>query len=709
MKRICLSLMLGIVAVGAFAQLSLEDVISGGKNFYKYYMFNYDVKFKGESNDLVIQRNDSVFFQSINDNQIKYAFNKESLNNILKDNGLEGMKYLPRLTWESSSLISFSDRVGYYLVDLNGLKVDFVAKPEGAENIDWISLEQKLAYTKGNSLYLISNGEEQEVGISELEGIVYGTSVHRNEFGITKGTYWSPDGSKLAFYRKDETMVTDYPLVNIEPRVAELENIKYPMAGMTSHEVTVGVYDLKSKTTLYLKTGEPKDRFFTNICWTPDGKYLLVAELNREQNHMYMNKYDVVTGDLVATLFEEKDDKWVEPQHPALFIPGKNNQFIWQSVKDGYNHLYLYNTDGKLIKQLTKGNWEVTDIIGFDDKAKNLFISATKETPLESHAYRVNLASGKMNRITAANGVHRVIISKDGKYAVSNYRSLDQPVRTVVYSTVGKELKELKQAKNPYENMEIGKIKMVELTTKDGETPLYGRLVLPTNFDPAKKYPVIVYVYGGPHVQQIQNTWQGGVRGWQLYMAQKGYIAFTMDNRGTPSRGKDFEQAIHRQLGTLEVEDQMQGIEYLKSLPYVDADRIGVHGWSYGGFMTISLMTEHPEVFKVGVAGGPVIDWKYYEIMYGERYMDTPQENPEGYEKSNLNNKVNQLEGRLMVIHGAIDPTVVWQHSLSFVCECVKNGVQLDYFVYPRHEHNVRGHDRIHLMEKVSRYFDDFL
>ena len=709
MRKVFLLLLLMVITVNSSAQLSLEDVISGGENFYKYYMFSYNAKFKGESNDLVFQQKDSVFFQPINKQERVFGFDRITLNEILVENGLDEIKYLPNINWENSSEISFATREGYYFLNLNSKSASYIAKPKDADNVDWLSLKKQLAYTKGNDLYIYANGSEQQVAVSEEEGIVYGTSVHRNEFGIHKGTYWSPDASKLAFYRKDETMVSDYPLVNVEERVAELENIKYPMAGMTSHEVTIGIYDLSTKQTIYLNTGEPKDRYFTNVCWSADGKFILIAELNRGQNHMHLNKYDASTGEFVSTLFEEKDDKWVEPQHPALFIPGKNDRFIWQSVKDGYNHLYVYDLNGKLIKQLTKGEWEVTDVLGFDDKAKNIFITTTKESPLESHAYKVNLTSGKMNRITTAEGAHKVIISKDGKYAISNYSSLDQPMRTVLYTTNGKELKELHQAKNPYEDIEIGEIKMVELSTKDGEIPLYGRMVLPTNFDPSKKYPVIVYVYGGPHAQMVQNRWQGGARGWQLYMAQKGYIAFTLDNRGTPYRGKDFEQAIHRQLGTLEVEDQMQGIEYLKSLPYVDADRIGVHGWSYGGFMTTTLMTEHPEVFKVGVAGGPVIDWKYYEIMYGERYMDTPQENPEGYAKANLNNKVNQLEGRLMIIHGAIDPTVVWQHSLTFVRECVKNGVQLDYFVYPRHEHNVRGHDRIHLMEKVSRYFDDFL
>jgi dipeptidyl-peptidase-4 len=243
----------------------------------------------------------------------------------------------------------------------------------------------------------------------------------------------------------------------------------------------------------------------------------------------------------------------------------------------------------------------------------------------------------------------------------------------------------------------------------DGVTDLYYRLIKPNNFDPKKKYPAIIYVYGGPHAQLVNNRWLGGARMWQYYMAQKGYVMLTVDNRGSANRGLKFENVIHRQLGVNESADQMKGVELLKNLGYVDSERIGVHGWSFGGFLTTSLMLKKTDVFKVGVAGGPVIDWKYYEVMYGERYMDTPLENPKGYRESNLKNYVPNLKGKLLIIHGASDNTVVWQNSLSFVHECVKQDVLLDYFVYPRHEHNVRGIDRVHLMRKITQYFDDFL
>lgn len=711
MKKIFLILVVAFSMISMNGQLTIEDVIHGGKTFYNYYPRALNVKFKGDANILVHQRRDSVFTQALNSDKQVFLFDLKWLNKIMSSEGHETLRYLPSLNWDSEQTFSFTTAEGYFTIDTESNKITmFVGREKGADNLDLNKATSTVAYTIENDLY-IKTGKEQAIEVAGDEGddVIFGHTVHRNEFGIDKGTFWSPDGVYLAFYREDNSMVSDYPLVNVSERVAKLENIKYPMAGMKSHQVKVGVYNLATKSTVYLKTGEPYDRFFTNVCWTPDNKYLLIAELNRGQNHMQLKKYDASTGEYVATLFEEKDDRWTEPQNPALFIPNKKGDFIWQSQKDGYNHLYIHSLDGTLKKQLTKGDWEVTSVLGFDKAGKYVFIESTKEGAIERQAYKVSLASGKMTRITAETGVHHVKISKDGRYAITSFSSLNVPSKTNLKDTRGRLIRTLETVENPYKGIETGKVELIRLKTKDNQFDLDARMVLPVGFDPSKKYPVIVYVYGGPHSQLVQNRWMGGARGWQLYMAQKGYIAFTLDNRGTTGRGKEFAQAIHRQLGQLEVEDQMQGIEYLKSLPYVDADRIGVHGWSYGGFMTISMMTQYPDVFKAGVAGGPVIDWKYYEIMYGERYMDTPEENPEGYEQANLNNKVKDIEGRLMVIHGAIDPVVVWQHSLTFVRECVKNRVQIDYFPYPRHEHNVRGRDRIHLMEKVTRYFDDFL
>jgi dipeptidyl-peptidase-4 len=562
-----------------------------------------------------------------------------------------------------------------------------------------------VGYTVKNNLFIAGKSGIRQVTNDSEPHIINGATVHRNEFGIDKGIFWSPAGNKLAFYRMDETMVGDYPLVDYMAREAELVNIKYPMAGMTSHQVKLGVYNPATKQTIFLKTGEPLDHYLTNICWSPDEESIFIQELNREQNQMKLNQYDVVTGEFVKTILEETDSKYVEPEHPILFSTVDPEKFYYQSRRDGWNHVYQCTVKNGIVAQITKGEWEVTDLSGFDAKEENMFFEATKESPIERHFYRMNLRSGKTDKLTDASGTHFCILSPDQQNVVDRWSSTNIPGQLDLITLKKKAKLTIFQAENTLKDFDLGENTVFTIKAADGTTDLYCRMIKPNNFDPTKKYPVIVYVYGGPHAQLINKTWQNEARWWQYYMASKGYIAFTVDSRGSANRGKAFENAIHRQLGVIETADQMKGIDYLKTLPYVDVTRIGVHGWSYGGFMTLNLKLKHPEIFKVAVAGGPVVDWNMYEVMYGERYMDTPQENPEGYENANMLNYINKLDGKLMLIHGVQDPTVVMQQSMQFLKKCIDLDKQVDFFVYPTHEHNVRGNDRLHLMEKISNYF----
>lgn len=633
----------------------------------------------------------------------------ENLNKVMKSAGEKELDAIPQLTWLSADNFYFSENNKIYTYTLSSAKLAVSnTLNEKAENTDIQKATLNAAYTIDNNIYISVNGKETAITADKNINIVNGKSVHRDEFGITKGTFWSPKGILLAFYRMDQTMVTDYPLVHITECPATEENIKYPMAGMTSHHVTVGVFDPVTKKTVFLKTGEPLDHYLTNISWSPDEKYIFIAELNREQNHMKLNQYEVSTGNFIKTLFEEKDKEYVEPLNPLFFLKNNPNQFIYQSAKNGYNHLYLYNTEGKMIKQLTKGNWEVTELKGTDAKETKVFFISTAASPLERHLYSVDLKSGKITQISTNKGTHDAQVSNDGKFVLDNYSSTAIPNDYILETTGGKTLHTIFTSENPLKNFIMGEMSIFTIRSNDS-TDLYCRLIKPADFDPLKKYPAIVYVYGGPHDQLITESWLGGSGMFLQYLAAKGFVVFTLDNHGSSGRGLAFEQAIHRNLGVIEVEDQMLGVDYLKKLFYVDTTRIGVHGWSYGGFMTISMMLKNPGIFKAAVAGGPVIDWKYYEVMYGERYMDTPEENPEGYENANLLNYVKNLKGKLLIIHGTIDPTVVWQNSLAFLKKCIEQGKQLDYFVYPEHEHNVRGKDRLHLYKKIETYFDDFL
>jgi dipeptidyl-peptidase-4 len=612
----------------------------------------------------------------------------------------------------------------------------FNLQGEGPTNFDFCKENGYMAYTIGNDLYVAHERDFSSMVNPKVTGnqqqekdVVYGQAVHRNEFGIMKGTFWSPKGTYLAFYRMDQSMVTDYPQVNTTARIAELVPDKYPMAGMTSHKVTVGIYNVKDGKTIYLQAGDPTDRYFTNISWGPDEKSIFVIELNRDQNHAQLVQYDAVSGQKIGVLYEEKHARYVEPQHPLIFLPWDDSQFIYQTQRDGFNHLYLMDTKTKLKGEwktgkdsedqyceylktipLTEGNWLVQDVLGFNTSRKEIIIASTEISPLQTNIFSLNVKNGKRTLIGMEDGTHQAKLSASGTYLIDYFTSNNVPREISILPTTGKKGTTLFTATDPLkENYNLPEITVGTIKAADGETDLYYRLIKPVNFDPNKKYPAIIYVYGGPHAQMIHNTRFYDARGWDLYMAQQGYVMLTVDNRGSDNRGIKFENCTFRHLGTEEMKDQVQGAKFLQSLPYVDADKIGVHGWSFGGFMTTNLMLTYPDIFKVGVAGGPVIDWQFYEVMYGERYMDTPQANPEGYKESNLRLKAGNLKGRLEVIIGGMDPTCVPQHSISFLRACIDAGTHPDFFIYPEDGHNMMGRDRVHLHEHITRYFLDHL
>ena len=578
------------------------------------------------------------------------------------------------------------------------------------------------AFTEGQSLFIRkADGSKAPVAESESSEITYGQFVSRNEFGIDGGIFWSPDSTKLAFYRKDESRVTSFPHLDITTRTGSLKNIKYPMAGMESENIQLGIYDIATEQTVYVKENAfGYDRYLTNVSWSPDASRIFIQVLDRSQKHLMLNMYDSTTGEFIKTILSEDNSKYVEPQDPIWFIKGHDNLFIYRTDnRDGYRNLYLCDIDGN-VRRLTETDADVAYVA---NDGKHVWYTSAEISPVENHLFRISISvpksaatkgatavkTGKPVRLTQTEGWHEIAMNQDCSRYTDTWSSLSTPRVTDLCTSEGKVLRNLLTAEDPTLGYSYSEISLGTVKSADGKYDNWYRLIKPKDFDPEKKYPVIVYVYGGPHSQMVRNTFMAELRRWEMYMAQRGYIVYVQDNRGTSNRGADFEKAIHGQCGQAEMADQMEGVKMLMELPYVDCGRIGVHGWSYGGFMTISLITNWPDIFKVAVAGGPVIDWKWYEIMYGERYMDHPDTNPEGYAKTSLLNKAKDLKGKLLICQGAIDPVVVWEHSLSFVRECVKNNVQVDYFPYPCHEHNVIGKDRVHLMDKVTMYFEDYL
>ncbi len=706
--------LLGCASASAQKEFTLEDLNFGGKNYHNMVAKSKTLTWQGDQ--LMHMEKDSCWTVDTKTGKEKLAFTAEQVKKWA------GLDQAPNLMWASFPyadkplmlVYTYEERI---LVDVKKQQVEWRQSTNEEAASDWNKTSRNVAYVKNDNLWVTTaNGGCRQITSDGSRNIVYAQAVHRNEFGIEKGTFWDNKGDKLAFYRMDQSMVADYPLITV-PEIYDSAHVeatpapeKYPMAGQTSHKVQVGVLDIATNKVTYLNTGDPTDRYFTNVCWSPDDKLVYMFELNRDQNDCRLVSYDAATGAKMGEIYRETSEKYVEPSVPIQFLPWDNSKFVMQSQKDGYNHLYLYNADGSLVKQLTSGKWVVMEMLGFDIEHKAIIITSNEVYPIQKNIFSVDVATGKRTRVDeGGKGWHGAVLNVNGTWLADYYSEPDVPRNIAIVNTATGKATRYFTAPDPWEGYTVPEYSCGTIKAADGTTDLYYRLVKPVGFDPAKKYPTVVYVYGGPHAHNVDARWHYCSRSWETYMAQRGYLLFILDNRGSENRGRDFEQATFRHLGQEEMKDQMKGVEFLKSLPYVDADRLGVHGWSYGGFMTISLMTNYPDVFKVGVAGGPVIDWKWYEVMYGERYMDTPQSNPEGYAQASLIHKAKDLKGRLQIIIGLNDPTVVPQHAYSFLKACIAAGTQPDFYVYPGQGHNMMGHQSVHLHERITRYFDDYL
>ncbi len=609
---------------------------------------------------------------------------------------------------------------------------------EGATELVWNKESRAMAYCIGPNVFVqTSDGQRTQLTTDGSDDIVYGHSVSRDEFGISSGLFWSPDGQRLTFYKKDQSRIPSYPQVDITQRIAATYVDKYPMAGEESEDVSVAVFDVPTGKTVWLQNPKPKTDYMTNLSWAPDGKKLYVFELNRDQDFMQLFAYDAATGVKDAEpLIEEKHPKYVEPLHTLTFLPWDATKAVMQSSRDNWNHLYLLNLRKKTYPEwreaagggttcdhiavtlLTPGDFTMRDFLGFNQKEKTALFIGNVTHPLHHTIHKVEIKDKGLKikdsqalptLLSAGEGVHSATLSASGAQLIDTYSSPTVTRRVELTDTKSGKSVNLLTAEDPWKDYNVPEITGGSIKAADGVTDLYYRLIKPVDFDPTKKYPTVIYVYGGPHAHNVQASRGYYFRGWEIYMAQKGYVIFVLDNRGSQYRGQQFEQATFRHLGEEEMKDQLCGVEFLKRLPYVDADRMGIHGWSFGGFMTTNLMCTYPDVFKVGVAGGPVVDWKYYEVMYGERYMDTPEQNPEGYAACSLLPKAKNLKGRLQIILGYNDPTCVPQHTLSFIRASIDAGTQPDLFLYPGDGHNMFGTDQVHLHERITRYFEDYL
>ncbi len=575
---------------------------------------------------------------------------------------------------------------------------DFAAKSfrrltnvsEPQYNVKFSPDGKSVGFVRENNIFIvdIASGAERQLTKDGAEHIINGKFdwVYEEEFEISDGWQWSPDSRHIAFWRLDENRVPEYTLTEWDSLHLTLIPMRYPKAGDPNSVVKIGVVDVQSSSTTWIDIGTNDDVYIPRIQWTLDPGILSVQRMNRGQNLLELLYADISTG-ATRTVLTETDDKWVEVTNDLTFL--KNGDFIWPSERDGYRHLYLYRNDGTLLNQITKGKWEVESLYGVDDKAGELYYSSTEASPLERQIYKIQLNGKKEHRLTAIPGTHAGNFSPTYEYCLDTYSNISTPSKVMLLNGEGKPLATIVDNDNAaLHDIQFGTTTFLSFTTSDS-VQLNASILKPADFDSTKKYPVLVYTYGGPGSQVVRDAWENSL--WYAYLGQHGYLIFKVDNRGTGARGKEFKTAGYRNLGKWEVHDQVEGAKYLASLPYVDKTRIGIWGWSYGGYLSSMVILNGADYFKAAIAVAPVTNWRYYDNIYTERYMGTPQDNPAGYLESSPITHASKLKGKFLLIHGTSDDNVHFQNTANFVSALEKANKQFTTMFYPDKNHGIYG------------------
>lgn len=635
----------------------------------------------------------------------------DSLRDAWKAAGLSGrVTVSSAFTWVDVDTLRYARGASVYRIHLAPLRIEpvLVTSVRGARPIAFAPGDAFVSYVKDHDVCVLGpDGDPTRVTRGGSDDVTFGVSVSRNEIGIRDGMWWCPNGRRLAFYKEDRRQIPRYPYADFRPTPARGVYGRYPMAGGKDSIVFVGVHDTQGGETVWLDTDPTVDEYLTNVTWSPDGETLWVVHVNRDQNVARLVPYDAKTGARGKALLTERDEQWVEPEIPPRFLPDGSGRFLWFSRRDGYRQPYVCAPDGSVGPRLMTGDYDVLSFVGFTPDGTAFDVVTTGPDPRQRHVYRIAVDGGE-TPLTTGRGRHRATVSPDGRHVLDAHSHLELPLAIDVTTIDGKRVRRVHQADNPLAKFRTGTQRFFEIESADGHT-LYGHAIFPPDAKRGDNHPVIHYVYGGPHAQLVTDTWMGGGGRWILwmhYMASRGYVVVRVDNRGTPNRGIEFEQAIHRRLGQLEVEDQVAALEWLHGLGVTDRTRVGVHGWSYGGYMTLMLATKAGAHYRAAVSGAPVTDWKYYEVGYGERYMDTPKSNPEGYAKARPAAHIEGLKARLLVVHGTADDVVMFQNTIDFVDRCIDEGVEVETMIYPGQRHGLGGKSFAHFLRKMTRFFD---
>ncbi len=614
----------------------------------------------------------------------------------------------------------------FYVYDINN-KVLAPLSENGDQRLATFSPDAtKVAFMRDNNLFikdLKTNEEIQFTHDGEWNHVINGAPdwVYEEEFGFAQGFYWSPDSKKIAYYRFDESNVKEFNMQMTEGLYMQDYKFKYPKAGEDNSIVEVYVYDLASGETKKMDTGEETDIYLPRIKWTQDPNVLAIQRLNRHQNHLEILAADATTGE-TTIFYDETNPYYIDVTDNWTFLED-GTRFLMTSEKDGYNHIYLYLMDGTLVKQLTSGEWEVTNVYGFD--GKEVYFQAAKNSSIERQIYAVNL-KGEMRTLINKVGTNNARFSSNFKYLININSSVDQPHQYVLFDKKGKQVRVLEDNKEFAERMKeynLGKKEFITITDPaftlpDGtQIEMQTWRILPPDFDPNKQYPVLIYVYGGPGHQTVNNAWGSDDYAWMQLLAQNGIICVSINNRGGGARGEVFKKMTYQQLGKYETEDMITLAKYMAAQPYVNPEKIAIYGWSYGGFMATSGITKGADYISTAVAVAPVTNWRYYDNIYTERFMRTPQENPSGYDDNSPINFVDKLKGNYLLCHGSGDDNVHFQNAMELIKALISEGKQFDLMVYPNKNHSIYGQYeeggvevRMHLFEKINNFlFENLL
>ncbi len=613
---------------------------------------------------------------------------------------------------ETESIYRWSSKSNYFIWNI-GNKVLSSLSENGKQRLaDFSPDGSKVAFVRENNIFIkdLVSGEEMQITFDGKDrNIINGTTdwVYEEEFGFIKGFYWSPDGSKIAYYRFDESAVVEYEMQMWGELYPVMHKYKYPKAGEDNSIVSIHFYDLESGKIVDADLGDEKDQYIPRIKWSSRDGYLAIQRLNRLQNHLEILLTNAETGKS-SLIYDEENKYYIDITDHLTFTD--ENHFLITSEMDGYYHLYYYSMDGTLVRQLTNGKWDVTDILGFDSKRNLIYFEAAKSSPMNRDLMSVSL-DGKMQTLSQREGTNSASFSNNYDYYINNFSDANTPPYITLNRNDGKTVRILEENTGLIAKIqEYGYLdrEFIKIPTEDG-IELNAWMIRPPNFDPEKQYPLLMYVYGGPGSQTVQNSWGGGNL-WYQMLAQNGIVCISVDNRGTGARGEEFKKMTYLQLGKYETIDQIAAAKYLAEMPWINDEHIGIFGWSYGGFMSTLCMTKGADIFDVGIAVAPVTNWKYYDNIYTERFMRTPQENPDGYEDNSPINFTDGLEGKYMLVHGTADDNVHVQNTIDLITALVESDKQFDLQIYPNKNHGIYGgNTRYHLYQRLTSFLLDTL